>query len=90
MKISDRSVRRIVKNKLKLQSAKYYKGQFLTEEMKAKRLQKSRKMLKLVANDRHRAVVFTDEKVFTVERHHNHQNDRQLVRKEEGMGSFVC
>ncbi len=81
MKISEGSVRKIVKDRLQLQSRKLFKVQELTERMKAKRLVKARKILRMVANGRHRDVVFTDEKIFTVEQAHNHQNDRQLLPK---------
>ena len=81
MQISRGSVRIIVKDQLGLQSRKLFKAHQLTEAMKAKRLEKARKMLKLVANGRHRSVVFTDEKIFTIQQAHNHQNDRQLLPK---------
>ncbi len=81
LKISDFSVRKIIKDRLHLRSYKLTKSQPLTEEMKAIRLDRARKMLQLVGGGRHRSVVFTDEKIFTVEAHHNHQNDRQLLRK---------
>ena len=81
MQISDRSVRIIVGMQLGIRSRKLSKGQLLTEPMKEKRLQKSRNMLRLVAKNRHRTVVFTDEKIFTVEHHHNRQNNCQLLPK---------
>ena len=62
MQIRDRSMRRIVEKQHRLRSHKLSKGQLLTEPMKEKRLQKTRKMLRLIANNRHRAVSFIDEK----------------------------
>jgi transposase len=82
--ISENSVRRIVKTKLQAQVVKLSKGQTLSEAMMAKRLEKGRRMLKLIAKDCHKSVVFTDEKIFTVERYHNRQNDRQLLMKGAG------
>lgn len=79
--ISEKSVRRVVKIQLGRRSYKLRKGQLLSERMKRQRLQKARKLKRIVAAGRHRSVLFTDEKVFTVERHHNNQNDRQLLRK---------
>ena len=38
-------------------------------------------MLRQSAAGRHRSILFTDEKIFTVERCHNHQNDRILLQK---------
>jgi len=51
------------------------------ERKKKRKKEKARKILRIVANGRHRDVVFTDEKIFTVEQAHNHQNDRQLLPK---------
>lgn len=81
LKISPRSVRRIVKKKLNYHPYKITEGHYLTEKMKANRLIKARKMKRLAAAGRLDSVVFTDEKIFTVERHHNSQNDRQLLPK---------
>src|SRR5271156_5762538 len=44
MKISDGSVRKIVKHQLQLQPRKLFKAQELAETMKAKRLEKARKI----------------------------------------------
>lgn len=82
--INRESVRIIVRIRLGLRSYKLGRGHYLTEKMKQKRLEKARKMKRLVAAGRHRSIVFTDEKIFTVERHHNAQNDRQLLRKSAG------
>jgi inhibitor of nuclear factor kappa-B kinase subunit alpha len=73
------SVRKIVKTMLGRHPYKITKGQFLNEKMKTNRLKKSRKMQRLAAAGRHHSILFTDEKIFTIERHHNHQNDRQLL-----------
>ena len=83
--IDEKSVRNIVGKHLRLRSYKLGRGHYLTEAMKLKRLQKARKMLRLVGGGRHQSIVFTDEKIFTVERHQNHQNDRQLLRNGSGM-----
>ena len=47
--------------------------------MKLNRLTKARRMLGLAAAGRHYSILFTDEKIFTTGRYHNHQNDRQLL-----------
>lgn len=39
-------------------------------------------MNRLVAAGRLNRVLFTDEKIFTIERHHNSQNHRQLLRRK--------
>jgi inhibitor of nuclear factor kappa-B kinase subunit alpha len=80
--ISEGSVRKIVKTQLKLHPYKLSTAHHLTDQMKADRLKKVRKMKRLAAAGRHRSILFTDEKLFTVEQHHNHQNDRQLLPKD--------
>lgn len=77
--ISDGSVRKMVKDQLGYHPYKIGKGHYLNDAMKANRLIKARKMKRLAAAGRHRSVLFTDEKIFTVEQAHNHQNDRQLL-----------
>ncbi|KAI1693610.1 hypothetical protein Ddc_22660 [Ditylenchus destructor] len=56
--------------------SKYYRGQWLTGPVMRNRLQKC----KILLRRNHRAVLFTDEKLFTVERKFNRQNNRQLLR----------
>ncbi len=79
--ISVSSVRRIVKKKLDLIPYKLVKAHFLTEKMKNDRLQKARKLKRHAASGRHTRVLFSDEKLFTIEQAHNHQNDRILLPK---------
>ena len=38
-------------------------------------------MRRLAAAGRNHSILFTDEKIFTVEQHHNSQNNRQLLPK---------
>jgi len=80
--ISSRSLRRIVKVKLGLRSYKISRGHFLNDRMKHQRLQKCRKIKRLVAAGRLNKVLFTDEKIFTIQPRHNSQNHRQLLRKK--------
>ena len=75
----------IVKTQPGLLPYKLTKAQLPLEEMKAKRLQKTRKMLRIGG---HRRVLFTDEKIFTVKRRHNNQNDWQLLQNGS-LKSFV-
>ena len=81
IQISEGSVRKIVKKQLKLHPYKLAKAHLLTEEKKGERLKRARKMRRLAAAGRHHSVLFTDEKIFTAEQHHNSQNDRQLLPK---------
>lgn len=81
LEISDERLRFIVKKKLKLNSYKFSKRHFLNDVMKVRRLSQAKKMKRLVAGSRINNVLFTDEKIFSVQRVHNHQNDRQLLKK---------
>lgn len=87
LKIDEKSVRVMVKNQLKYFPYKIQEAHFLDDRMKANRLVKARKMRRLAAAGRHRLVLFTDEKIFTIEQAHNHQNDRQLLPKDR---SSLC
>lgn len=71
--INRESVRRIVKNELGLKPYKMQKAQLLTDANKEVRVQRCRQLLRRVAGQE---ILFTDEKIFTVEAAHNHQNDR--------------
>lgn len=77
--ISRTSVQKIVKNELGLRSYRLLSGQYLSEESKASRLKKCRELLKIFAVRRVEDVLWTDEKIFTVEVAKNRQNDRQLI-----------
>jgi transposase len=57
-------------------SWKDQKRQLLTEAAKKKRRERCPKLLERFAEGQHRDVLFTDEKLFTVEQAHNQQNDR--------------
>lgn len=79
--INEKSVRRIVK-KLGMRSYRLTRGHLLKEDHKDQRLQKAAKMRTLVnTSSKLERVVFTDEKVSTVMRHHNRQNDRIIATK---------
>lgn len=81
LKIGRESIRKIVLNKLKLRSYKLGKGHFLDETMKRRRLENAMRLLTLRS---FRSILFTDEKIFTIQRVVNQQNDRQLLRNRKG------
>jgi len=78
--VSRESVRRIVK-KLGMRSYRLSRGHLLKGEHKQRRLEKAVKLRKLVTGKKLERVLFSDEKVFTVMRHHNRQNDRVILKK---------
>jgi transposase len=79
--VSSESARLILKNELKLKPYKKQEAHLLTESMKATRFKRC-KILKIrFAAGRHKSIVFSDEKLFTIEQAHNHQNDRIWSKK---------
>jgi len=83
--ISDRSVRRIVKEDLKLKPYKFHKVQLLTDHNKSVRLERCKRLLRRHAP----LILFTDEKLFTTEQAHNHQNDRYWSADSPGSSAIV-
>nr|CDJ84930.1 similar to H28G03.4 [Haemonchus contortus] len=77
--VSNSTMQRLVKEDIGLYPYKIARGQRLTEEMKASRLEKCKKM-KTFGENLGR-ILFTDEKIFTVEPFRNPQNQRILLPK---------
>ncbi len=73
---SRRTVQRILKNDLGVLSYKFRTAQLLSTAAKALRLQRARAFKARFAAGRHRSILFSDEKVFTIQQAHNPQNDR--------------
>lgn len=76
LNVSDSSIRRILKNELQLKPYKIQKVQGLTPAQKAIRLQRARALKALHASGELENLVFSDEKIFTVQQYVNKQNDR--------------
>ena len=74
--ISPRSMRRILKNKLKTKPFKIQKVQDLNDNQKATRMERARQLKSRYGKGELPNIVFTDEKIFTVEQYVNKQNDR--------------
>jgi inhibitor of nuclear factor kappa-B kinase subunit alpha len=74
--VSRSSVQRILKNHLGLKAFKLQKAHLLTDTMKATRLKMCKALKRRFAAGRHKSILFSDEKLFTIEQSHNHQNDR--------------
>lgn len=87
--ISERSVRRIAKEELLLKPYKLHKVQRLTEDNKRVRLQRCRQLKRRAAGDRWERILFTDEKLFSVEQAHNCQNDRVWSTEAPGTSAIV-
>ena len=71
--ISKHSLKNIVKNKLRPCCYKINNAHLLDERFESQRLKKCQVMKRLVAGEGLRRVLFTDEKIFTVERLQNSQ-----------------
>lgn len=76
MGINRESLRQLVKNDLGLKAYKLRKGQQLTNQNKRVRLTRCRELVRRAAGSEWETILFTDEKLFTVEQVFNHQNDR--------------
>ena len=76
--ISKDSVNTIIKKNLGLKSFKVQKAHVLTERMKKVRLQRSKLLKQRFGRAKHRNIVFSDEKIFTIEEQFNKQNTRIL------------
>jgi len=79
LQIDEKSVRNIVKKKLKLHSYKMQKAHLLTEKMKQDRLKKAEDLKRRFGRGAHRTILFSDEKLFTIEEVFNKQNVRVLA-----------
>lgn len=83
MKISNTSMRRIVKLKLRMTPYRVRKAAILSEANKKKRLEKAKRLLAGTRRKEHLVTVFSDEKLFTVEAEFNAQNHRVIAQTSQ-------
>lgn len=76
MEISTRSMSRLIKSDLKMGAFRRSTGQYLTPSLKKSRRLRSKCLMQRYAQDKHRKILFTDEKLFNIEEKFNRQNDR--------------
>jgi len=74
--VSRYSIQTILKNELHLKPYKIQKVQDLTEAQKKVRLERTRALKALAERDEIPKIVFSDEKIFTIQQYVNKQNDR--------------
>ncbi|EYC39037.1 hypothetical protein Y032_0680g1472 [Ancylostoma ceylanicum] len=67
---------RMILTEAGLKVHKEVEGHLITEQAKVKWLGLCKRLRKRFASDRHRAILFSDENWFDIEKAHNHQNDR--------------
>ena len=76
LNISKRSMYRLLTEDLGLRAYRRSTGHFLTRRLMKKRELRCRRLLQRYANNGKRSILFTDEKIFTIEESFNRQNDR--------------
>ena len=81
--MDQKSIWTIVKTDIKLSPLKLKKRQQLTVLQKRKRAERARLLNLMKSGTPTGEIVFSDEKMFTVEAHFNPQNDRVLARHSE-------
>ena len=83
IKTSHKFVQRIVRDHLGIKSFKRKNAHFLMEKIKEKRLVRSRGLLQRHAIHGIHNILFTDEKLFTIEESSNRQNDRIISHSSD-------
>ena len=86
LNMSKMSMSRTLSSDLGLHAYKRRKGHLLTNDLKRQRLLKSKRLLKRYAANGHRRILFTDEKIFSVEETFNAQNDRVYAKSSREAG----
>lgn len=76
MNISKMSMSRILRSDLGVRAYRRSTGHFLTPQLKRQRELKCKRLLQRYADNGHRRILFTDEKIFNIEESYNRQNDR--------------
>lgn len=84
------TVQQILQTDLGLKSYKFRRANMLTAAMKASRLKRAKALKVQFAAGRHRAVLFSDEKLFTIEQAHNAQNDRVWAKETPSYRARWC
>ena len=79
MNTSRESIRRLVRNDLGMEAYKLHKLQLFTQLNKQKTLKRCKAMIFRYTDGRHKQILFSDEKLFTVEQAINKQNNRILA-----------
>lgn len=81
--MSTRSMSRLLKNDLHMRAYKRHTAHYLNQRLKKIRLERCKRLLRKHANDRGKNILFTDEKIFTIEESYNQQNDRVYARSSK-------
>ena len=83
--MSPSTMQRLLKSDLKVKPYKITKRQLLSEATKNKRFERANLLLKKLLDDTQPTVLWTDEKLFTVQAIHNSQNDRVWTKNRDSV-----
>lgn len=83
MKLMRSTMKAIVNRDLNLHAYRRKTGQLLNQRLKTLRLKRSRALLKRYANNGHRKILFSDEKIFIVEKNFNKQNGKIYAKSSK-------
>ncbi len=89
MNISLRTISRILNEGLGLKAYKRRTGHLLTPALKEIRRVRAKALLKRYAGDKYRQILFSDEKIFTIEEKINRQNERVYAHSSKEAGAKV-
>ena len=82
--MGETTMRELIKKDLGMYPYKMKQQQLLSDKVKVKRLQRSKIILQKLKAGTAPNIIFSDEKLFTVEQAFNPQNDRVLAKRGEG------
>ena len=83
--VSSATIHRVLRDDLKVKPYKKVKRQLLSEASKLKRLQRSKILLNFLHDGTQLPILWTDEKLFTVQAIHNTQNDRNWIESRNSI-----
>ena len=83
--VSPSTMRRLLNDDLKVKPYKITKRQLLSDITKKKRLERAKLLLQKILDGTQPPVLWTDEKLFTVQAIHNTQNDRIWAKNKESI-----
>ena len=82
---SPSTMQRLLKNDLQLKAYKITKRQLISAATKKKRLERAKLFLNRLLDDMQLTILWTDEKLFTIQAIHNLQNDRIWTKNKESV-----
>ncbi|KAJ8962938.1 hypothetical protein NQ314_005655 [Rhamnusium bicolor] len=83
MNVSTRTMSRIVRDDLNMRAYRRSTGHLLPPALKEIRLARAKRFLQWHERNGHENILFTDEKIFTIEESYNRQNDKIYAHSSE-------